>query len=96
MPLNDYFQKHIFQPLGLKNISMFPDEKMKSQLAHMHQKDSSGVMHGRDHLNRRPLVADKQDIPKIYHSAGAGCFARPLEYCGPSEDVVFFFQKEED
>lgn len=34
--LNDYFQKHIFEPMGVKNINMFPTEEMKKQLAWMH------------------------------------------------------------
>jgi CubicO group peptidase (beta-lactamase class C family) len=34
--LNDYFQKHIFEPMGLKNINMFPTESMKKDLAYMH------------------------------------------------------------
>jgi CubicO group peptidase (beta-lactamase class C family) len=34
--LNDYFQKHIFEPMGLKNIDMFPTEEMKKTLASMH------------------------------------------------------------
>jgi CubicO group peptidase (beta-lactamase class C family) len=34
--LNDYFQKHIFEPMGLKNINMFPTESMKKDLAYLH------------------------------------------------------------
>jgi len=34
--LNDYFQKHVFEPMGLKNINMFPTESMKKDLAYMH------------------------------------------------------------
>ena len=82
MSLNDYFQKNIFQPLGIKHISMFPDEDMKSRLAHMHARDGDKLRE-RDHMLKRPLVADKEDIPHIYNSAGAGCFARPVEYLGP-------------
>ncbi|MCJ1472318.1 hypothetical protein MMC13_000965 [Lambiella insularis] len=81
MSLNDYFQKHIFQPLGIKNISMFPNEDMKSQLAHMHQKEN-GKIRTRDHMLRRPLISRESEISQVYNSAGAGCFARPLEYCG--------------
>ena len=82
--LNDYFQKHIFQPLGLENISLFPNKQMKEQLAHMHQKSNGDVIYGRDHLLRRPLVVEKNDIPQIFNSAGAGAFARPSDYCGLS------------
>ena len=61
---------------------MFPDEQMKSKLAHMHAKYQDGTVHTRDHLLRRPLLAPEDEIKHIYNSAGAGCFARPLEYCG--------------
>jgi CubicO group peptidase (beta-lactamase class C family) len=29
LSLNDYFQEHIFKPMGIKNINMFPTEHMK-------------------------------------------------------------------
>lgn len=86
MSLNDYFQKNIFQPLGLQNISMFPSQQMKDRLAHMHAKRPDGSIHERDHLLRAPLVADSPD--GIYNSAGAGCFARPEEYCRKSHDTA--------
>ncbi|MCJ1250876.1 hypothetical protein MMC30_008104 [Trapelia coarctata] len=80
MSLNDYLQKNIFQPLGIQNINMFPTPQMKSRLAHMHQKEN-GKTRGRDHILRRPLICEEDQIKDIYNSAGAGCFARPLEYC---------------
>ena len=85
MSLNDYFQKNIFQPLDIQNINMFPSQQMKDRLAYMHAKRGDGSIHVRDHLNRAPLVAEGADeIGKIYNSAGAGCFARPEEYCRKS------------
>lgn len=36
MRLNDYFHKHILEPMGLKNIDMFPSPEMKKTLAYMH------------------------------------------------------------
>ncbi|KAL8641230.1 MAG: hypothetical protein Q9228_001947 [Teloschistes exilis] len=82
MSLNDYFQKNIFQPLGIENISFFPSAEMKTNLAHMHQRDANGKLRERDHLLRRPLIVDGEDRAKTYNSAGAGCFSRPAEYCG--------------
>ncbi|MCJ1231265.1 hypothetical protein MMC12_007942 [Toensbergia leucococca] len=81
MSLNDYFQKHIFQPLGIKNISMFPGPEMKAQLAHMHAKTTDGTIRERDHLHRRPFIVSGDDVARTYNSAGAGCFAKPAEYC---------------
>ncbi len=82
MSLNDYFQKHIFQPLGLKNINMFPTEQMKHDLARMHAKATDGNTKEREHLLRRSLIVEGEEVAKTYNSAGAGCFARPVEYCG--------------
>lgn len=84
MSLNDYFQKNIFQPLGIKHIGFFPSDDMKNKLAHMHQKDTSGDIRERNHLLRRPLVVEGDDVEKTYNSAGAGCFAQPAEYCRKS------------
>ncbi len=81
MSLNDYFQEHIFQPLGIENINMFPTKSMKENLAYMHQKTPDGQIYQRNHLHRRPLMVDGEEIAKTYNSAGAGCFAKPIEYC---------------
>lgn len=83
--LNDYFQQHIFEPLGIKDISMFPSKEMKAQLASMHQRWQDGTIEERDHLYRRPLNAEtKEEQDRIINSAGAGCFAKPTEYCSES------------
>jgi len=81
MKLNDYFQKNIFEPLGLKNINMFPTDSMKANLAHMHQKEQNGTIRGRDHILRAGLVATGAAKDDVYNSAGGGCFAKPAEYC---------------
>ncbi|CRK28902.1 hypothetical protein BN1708_015380, partial [Verticillium longisporum] len=81
--LNNYLQKHVFQPLGLKNISMFPNEDMRAKLAHMHARDPDGTLRPRDHLLRRPLVVDlgnDKEIASVFNSGGAGLFAKPQEY----------------
>jgi len=81
LSLNDYFQKNIFAPLNLKNISMFPSQNMKENLAGMHYRDPSGKITERDHLQRMPLIASEGEAKIIFNSAGAGCFAKPVEYC---------------
>lgn len=82
MGLNDWIQKNIMQPLGLKNINMFPTADMKKNLAHMHQRwpGSSGAEE-RDHIYREPLIAQTDAEKKnIFHSGGAGAYANPAEY----------------
>lgn len=88
--LNDYFQKQIFQPLGIKDIDMFPSPSMKDKLAHMHQRTSDGKIFQRNHLQRLPLTVAGDDVAKIYNSAGAGCFAKPVEYCSKSPSTSRF------
>jgi len=82
--LNDYFQKHIFKPMGLSHINMFPTDEMKADLAYMNSRapDGSLSLNKDGHLNRRPLYATtKEEITATFHQGGAGCFARPTDYC---------------
>ncbi|KAL1959935.1 hypothetical protein VTO42DRAFT_603 [Malbranchea cinnamomea] len=82
LSLNDYIQKHIFGPLGIKNISMFPNAAMKAKLAYMHSRAPNGQLSGRDHLLRRPLIVSSEaEVKNCLNSGGAGCFAKPQEYC---------------
>ncbi|KAM0325322.1 hypothetical protein ACHAQA_007307 [Verticillium albo-atrum] len=81
--LNDYLQKNVFQPLGLKNMSMIPNEEMRSKLAYMHARDHDGTLRPRDHLQRRPLLVDlskEDEVASVFNSGGAGMFAKPQEY----------------
>ncbi|KAJ9203969.1 hypothetical protein DTO166G4_2689 [Paecilomyces variotii] len=80
--LNDYLHKHIFEPLGLKNISMFPTKSMKEKLAYMNSRAPDGQLSPRDHPLRRPLIVEgAEEIKNCLNSGGAGCFAKPQEYC---------------
>lgn len=49
MRLNDYFQKHILEPMALKNINMFPTLEMKKTLAYMHAR-TPGKSRGKNQL----------------------------------------------
>lgn len=61
---------------------MFPNASMKSRLAHMNSRAPDGQLSPRDHLLRRPLIVeDARDIACCFNSGGAGCFAKPQEYC---------------
>ncbi|KAJ5454926.1 Beta-lactamase [Penicillium desertorum] len=84
LSLNDYFHKHIFQPLGIKDISMFPSADMKVRLAYVNQRSPDGKLSLREggHLFKRALkVESEEDIKATFNSGGAGCFAVPSEYC---------------
>ncbi|KAF2738435.1 beta-lactamase/transpeptidase-like protein [Polyplosphaeria fusca] len=80
MRLNDYMQKHIFEPLGVKDTTMFPDKEQQKNLAYMHQRSPEGVMIERDQLARRALNATKESSKTIFHSGGAGLWSKPTEY----------------
>ncbi|KAH7120250.1 beta-lactamase/transpeptidase-like protein [Dactylonectria estremocensis] len=81
--LNAYLQKYLFQPLGIKDMSMIPNKDMRSRLAHMHSRDPDGKLRVRDHLLRQPLVVDPDDEAekaRVFNSGGAGMFAKPQDY----------------
>jgi CubicO group peptidase (beta-lactamase class C family) len=80
LSLNDYIQQHVLQPLGLKNISMFPSSSMKAQLAHMNFRNPDGKISPYDHIQRLPLLVDEEGKKSCFNSGGAGCFAKPQEY----------------
>ncbi|KAJ4358496.1 GPI transamidase component [Didymosphaeria variabile] len=80
--LNDYMQEHIFKALGISDVTMFPTENMKSNLAYMHQRDpTTGALSERDHLYHRAFWQNtKEQQQKFFHSGGGGLFAKPKEY----------------
>lgn len=77
-------QKHILQPLGIKDMTMFPTKDMRNRLAYMHSRNPDGTLRPRDHLHRLPLVIDpdnESEARRVFNSGGAGMFAKPQEYC---------------
>ncbi|KAM3085963.1 hypothetical protein ACMFMG_003013 [Clarireedia jacksonii] len=79
LTLNTYFHKHIFEPLGLKDISMLPTASMKQNLAHMNFRDPvDGKLKPADHIMRSGLMAENDT--EFLNSGGAGCFANPRDY----------------
>lgn len=97
--LNDYFHKHIFEPLGIKNVSMFPTAEMLKNLAYFHFKHHDGTVTEQDHTLRRSLMArTPEERARIFNSGGAGIFARPVEYCRtynpfPDRAIIFSIVK---
>ena len=87
MRLNEYFQKNIIEPLGLKNINMIPTAEMKSCLAYMNSK-VGGTLLPRDHLHRLAIIATPEEQDRVFHSAGGGLFAQPTEYCSSSSPLL--------
>ncbi|KAJ5908839.1 hypothetical protein N7495_001521 [Penicillium taxi] len=80
--LNEYFHEHVFEPLGISHMSMIPTQEMKEKLAYMHQRDSDGRYHVRDHLLRRALTVESEsDVKAFFNSGGGGCFSTLEDYC---------------
>ncbi|TQB69250.1 hypothetical protein MPDQ_002119 [Monascus purpureus] len=70
--LGEYFQEHIFAPLGLSRISFLPSAEMKKNLAGLHQRASNGKMelHDGGHVLHRPLVVSGPEAAKGIVNAG--------------------------
>jgi CubicO group peptidase (beta-lactamase class C family) len=84
--LNEYFQQHVFEPLGVEDVTMFPGSDMRGKLAHMHQRDGEGNLEERDHLYRRVFnIRSEEARDRIFHSGGGGLFAKPKEYASESD-----------
>ncbi|KAI1610496.1 beta-lactamase family protein [Exophiala viscosa] len=80
--LDDYVQKHIVQPLGLKDITFVPTDSMKQRLAYMHQRQPDGILQRTEHINRRHLLAHtRKEAQAVFQMGGCGCFGRPDQYC---------------
>lgn len=74
----------MFEPLGIKDMTMLPTKDMKDRLAYMHDRAPDGIIRPRDHLLQLPLVIDPDNVAetcRVFNSGGAGLFARPQEYC---------------
>ncbi|KAH8702249.1 beta-lactamase family protein [Talaromyces proteolyticus] len=82
MSLEQYCQEYIFKPIGIKNISFSPNSDMKSRLAYMHQRESSGTLRLSDHLYRAPLLqGSTAEATEGFCMGGCGCFGTITEYC---------------
>ncbi|KAL3441566.1 beta-lactamase/transpeptidase-like protein [Aspergillus insuetus] len=78
LKLNDYMQQHIFTPLNVKNVSMFPSSDMKEQLIGIWQRGKDGRLAAREYPVQRYL--DDECTADIFHSGGAGLFGSIREF----------------
>jgi CubicO group peptidase (beta-lactamase class C family) len=80
--LGEYFQEHIFTPVGIatEGASMFPSKDAQKNLAHMHQRETDGTLKEREHLYNGPLSCAKENQKDFLQSGGAGLWSRPSEY----------------
>lgn len=59
---------------------MFPNDGMKKRLANMNQRTHDGKLIGRDHLLRKPLFVESNEVKDVLNSGGAGAFSTPSDY----------------
>jgi CubicO group peptidase (beta-lactamase class C family) len=80
--LGEYFQQHVFDPLDIPadGATMFPSPSVQKNLARMHQRDPSGVLHENPHLYIGPLTCPPEKQSDFLQSGGAGLFSKPKEY----------------
>ncbi|SPO32453.1 related to transesterase [Ustilago trichophora] len=76
LSLNDYFQEHIFKPLGIKNASFLPKKAgLSDKLVGSHYRNPEGIISPNDHW----MQPDESKIQ--VHYGGAGLWANAAEYC---------------
>ncbi|OIW35726.1 beta-lactamase family protein [Coniochaeta ligniaria NRRL 30616] len=72
MNLNDYMQRHIFQPLNIRDLSMIPSSQMRTRLVGLWQRNIDGSLSPREYPLSRAL--DNKNTSDCTHSGGAGLF----------------------
>lgn len=95
LKLNDYLIKNVLEPIGVKDITMFPNEDMKNRLALMHQRSPDGSLKLREgnHIMKAPLDAKTpEEINAIFNSGGGGLYGVPSEYCSRSTNLLKFLE----
>jgi CubicO group peptidase (beta-lactamase class C family) len=82
--IGDYMQAHIFEPLGLADISLFPTDSMKSRLAKIStcSYDTESLSETAHFMQAVLQMSSKEWAETSFQNGGGGCFARPQDYCG--------------
>ncbi|KAF5375117.1 hypothetical protein D9758_000027 [Tetrapyrgos nigripes] len=77
--LDAYFKKNIFEPLGIKNITLLPQTGIpggvKPRLAGLHFREKDGTIRAMEHL----IEMDESQQEVLY--GGSGAFGNAREYC---------------
>ena len=76
MRLSEYMRKNLFDPMGMKDTTFFPDKGQLRRMAVMYAADKTktGLVKSQFALMDRPL-----DAPGRYEEAGAGLFSTPQD-----------------
>jgi CubicO group peptidase (beta-lactamase class C family) len=74
--LEDYFQKFIFEPAGIKNLSFFLNDVMQESLAGMHMRPPGGEIVSIPH----PFLPERTD--GYFEGGGGKIFGQVKSYTG--------------
>ncbi|KAL4863691.1 hypothetical protein BDV12DRAFT_189479 [Aspergillus spectabilis] len=81
--INEYFQQHIFNPLDLKAMTLFPDEYTKMDLLPaMAHRALDGTLKDGPHFMQATLdISTPEAQNKIFQKGAGGCFGSASDYC---------------
>lgn len=90
MRLEEYFRKHIFDPLGVKNISFFPSQEMKGRMAYINRRSPEGVFFGSPAVPMPNQLKETTEEEKksIFLNGGGGLFGETREYARKSASLI--------
>ncbi|KAJ5097487.1 beta-lactamase/transpeptidase-like protein [Penicillium angulare] len=76
LSLNEYMQTHIFEPLGIQDLTMFPSVELQERLVGFWERDEEG------HVAQRsfPLKPQSEETSGSFCSGGAGLFGSLEEF----------------
>jgi CubicO group peptidase (beta-lactamase class C family) len=81
--MDDYMREHIFQPLGLKNITMYPNRSMQERIVKMNMRSQDGTLNETEHyMPAATVLKTKSEKDEDFQNGAAGCFAQPTDCCG--------------
>lgn len=76
--LNDYMQSHIFEPLGIQDVTMYPSDVLQERLLGIWQRDNEGRLAQREF----PLKPQSNKQSNPFCSGGAGLFGSLEAFSG--------------
>jgi hypothetical protein len=77
------YNKPFFDPLKLRDTTLFACVDSKSRLAKMNYRSADGHLQEGHHFMQSSLnVYTQEDIDNAFHNGAGGCFATAEDFCG--------------
>ena len=81
MSLDQFFQKRIFEPLGMKDTYFYlPEQKHNRLVTLFQEKDKKLVLPGEEITQNGRFIVNYPNMPGTYFSGGAGLSSTALDY----------------